>query len=209
MPNRYGGWTAGREHRRVSGSAVSRSCCSPRSRGPAGIFPGLEAALGSAAPTGVDLTTSQAYELLTEYRPLLEESGFIMEVPAWWDDPASWLGARLQVHAPDLTEAPRFERNRIVRAQPPRSAKPRALPVEDLRRRSAPQPGRVRTTHPAGSAADASARPLGATPAGSDRSGAAVLARESRRRDHAARGDPARARTGSAAAEAPHVRDGR
>jgi hypothetical protein len=66
------------------------------------IYPALKSALTEAAPDAVELTTAEAYELLSEYRELLEESGFTVSVPTWWGKPSARLAARLQIDAPDL-----------------------------------------------------------------------------------------------------------
>ncbi|UCD74724.1 MAG: DEAD/DEAH box helicase [Phycisphaerales bacterium] len=66
------------------------------------VFPLLERALSESAPTGIDLSTSQAYEFLTEYKPVLEESGIVVMVPSWWGEPSARLGARLQVQSPKI-----------------------------------------------------------------------------------------------------------
>lgn len=60
----------------------------------------LEDALGHSAPTHIDLPTAEAYEFLRDIRPLLEESGVNVIVPAWWNQPVGRLGARLQIDAP-------------------------------------------------------------------------------------------------------------
>lgn len=61
------------------------------------IYNRIEEALADAAPTGLDLTTKDAYEFLREHTPVLEEAGFSIIVPDWWKEPASRLGARLQI----------------------------------------------------------------------------------------------------------------
>jgi hypothetical protein len=63
------------------------------------VYPMIESILEEATPVGIDLTTDQACAFLSEYRPLLEESGFVVEVPDWWDAPTRRLGARLQIDA--------------------------------------------------------------------------------------------------------------
>jgi SNF2 family DNA or RNA helicase len=68
------------------------------------IYNRLEEALSDAAPTGLELTTKQAYEFLREHTPVLEEAGFGVVVPIWWDEPASRLGARLQITSPTHDE---------------------------------------------------------------------------------------------------------
>jgi hypothetical protein len=66
------------------------------------IYPKVDDALAEMAPSGVDLTTDEAYAFLRDFRPLLEESGFTIDVPEWWDEPRSRLGARLRIEAPEL-----------------------------------------------------------------------------------------------------------
>lgn len=68
------------------------------------LYAPLEDALAESTPTGLDLTTAQAYEFLREHRPVLEESGVRILVPRWWDEPASRLGARLHIETPDSPE---------------------------------------------------------------------------------------------------------
>src|SRR5205085_5191650 len=59
------------------------------------IFPPLEASLHSAAPDRALLTTQEAFAFLKEAAPLLEQSGFGIMIPAWWQG----RGARLQARA--------------------------------------------------------------------------------------------------------------
>lgn len=61
------------------------------------VWKHLEKALSSPEPVGLDLTTTQAYEFLREYRPILSEQGFGVIVPAWWDSPNTRLGVRLRI----------------------------------------------------------------------------------------------------------------
>jgi len=61
------------------------------------LFKHVEAALSESEPVDVSLTTKQAYEFLREIRPVLIEQGFGVESPAWWDAPATRLGARLRL----------------------------------------------------------------------------------------------------------------
>ena len=61
------------------------------------IYPPIEAALSQATPTQVELTTAQAYDFLRNVWPVLEESGFEIIVPSWWDQPIGRLAARLHV----------------------------------------------------------------------------------------------------------------
>lgn len=64
------------------------------------IYSKIESALSHQAPTEIELTTNEAYEFLHEVRPVLEESGFGVIVPTWWNQPLGRLGARLQIDAP-------------------------------------------------------------------------------------------------------------
>ncbi len=68
------------------------------------IYSKIEQALAEPAPQSVWLTTAEAYEFLRDIKPVLEESGFAIAVPQWWDQPLGRLGARLQVEP--LTDAP-------------------------------------------------------------------------------------------------------
>lgn len=71
------------------------------------VYPRLEAALSEAAPTGINLTTAQAYEFLRDHRPVLEESGVRTIAPQWWNEPSSRLGARLQIDSQPLNAGER------------------------------------------------------------------------------------------------------
>ncbi len=64
------------------------------------IYRRIEDAMSESAPTGIDLNTIEAYDFLREHTPVLEEAGFKVLVPSWWDEPASRLGARLQIDSP-------------------------------------------------------------------------------------------------------------
>ncbi len=66
------------------------------------LFAPIESALSEAHPIGIDLTTDQAYLFLREVRRVLEESGFGVVVPGWWDRPEARLSARLKVHSADV-----------------------------------------------------------------------------------------------------------
>lgn len=73
----------------------------------------LEQSLDQAEPTQLLLTTAEAYRFLREFSPILQEQGFGVEVPAWWNSPTVRLGARLKVDSepfsfdtPDPTGAP-------------------------------------------------------------------------------------------------------
>lgn len=66
------------------------------------LLPVIERSLEDDAPTGIDLSTTHAYQFLREQRSLLSEQGFGVEVPEWWDSPTVRLGARLRIwsHSP-------------------------------------------------------------------------------------------------------------
>ncbi|HEX9374116.1 MAG TPA: DEAD/DEAH box helicase, partial [Roseiflexaceae bacterium] len=59
------------------------------------IFPSLEASLRRKAPDRASLSAGEAFTFLKEAAPLLEQSGFGIMVPAWWQG----RGARLQARA--------------------------------------------------------------------------------------------------------------
>jgi SNF2 family DNA or RNA helicase len=61
------------------------------------IFPPLEAGLRVARPAALALDLDGAYRFLREATPLLEESGYGVLVPGWWERPASRLSLRLRV----------------------------------------------------------------------------------------------------------------
>ncbi len=72
------------------------------------LYPRLEAALSHSRPAGVALNAAEAAAFLREFRPLLEESGFAVEVPGWWDEPGRRLGLRLVIDAPDAAAGGRL-----------------------------------------------------------------------------------------------------
>ena len=64
------------------------------------IFPPLERSLHQRRPTAAHLDTAEAYTFLRQAAPLLEQSGFGLLAPPWWNRRGSRLGARLQVKSP-------------------------------------------------------------------------------------------------------------
>ncbi|MFG0330067.1 MAG: DEAD/DEAH box helicase [Phycisphaerales bacterium] len=68
------------------------------------MYPAIEEALAGSAPSRLELSTNDAYAFLRDIRPLLEESGFAIETPAWWSLPETRLAARLQVESSDIPE---------------------------------------------------------------------------------------------------------
>jgi SNF2 family DNA or RNA helicase len=65
-------------------------------------FPALDAALAQPRPSACELTPEDAYAFLRETAWLLEEEGFGVLVPSWWDrrGPRGRLGLRLKLHPP-------------------------------------------------------------------------------------------------------------
>jgi SNF2 family DNA or RNA helicase len=61
------------------------------------LFPRIETSLHAARPQVVQLTTEQAYQFLREVAPLLEQSGFGVLVPSWWQKQRVRLRATLQL----------------------------------------------------------------------------------------------------------------
>ena len=61
------------------------------------LFPVIEEGLKTARPEALKLTTQQAYAFLRESAPLLEQSGFGVLVPPWWQKPAARLGVKLKI----------------------------------------------------------------------------------------------------------------
>ncbi|WP_246273151.1 DEAD/DEAH box helicase [Candidatus Hakubella thermalkaliphila] len=61
------------------------------------LFPAIEESLRSARPEACYLTTEEAYAFLREAAPLLEETGFSVLVPPWWEKPRARLGVRLRL----------------------------------------------------------------------------------------------------------------
>src|SRR5712691_11533737 len=61
------------------------------------LFPGIEESLKTARPQELALTTEEAYAFLRQSVPLLEQSGFGVLVPPWWQKPAARLRVKLKV----------------------------------------------------------------------------------------------------------------
>ena len=61
------------------------------------IFDPLRRELKTARPTHAVLTAKEAYTFLRECAPLLEEAGFGVLTPPWWNAPGSRLGVRLKL----------------------------------------------------------------------------------------------------------------
>lgn len=79
------------------------------------IYPGLESGLRQARPTGVDLDAAAAFAFLEEAAPALDEAGFGVLLPSWWDRRAK-LGLKLSASTPmgdDTGRAPAFGREQL------------------------------------------------------------------------------------------------
>ncbi|GCF09594.1 DEAD/DEAH box helicase [Dictyobacter arantiisoli] len=63
------------------------------------LFPLLEQGMKQARPTALLLNTEQAYHFLCESAPLLEERGFGVLVPSWWQKRGR-IKARLRIQSP-------------------------------------------------------------------------------------------------------------
>jgi SNF2 family DNA or RNA helicase len=61
------------------------------------LFPPITGSLKAARPKRLTLDTQQAYNFLREAAPLLEEAGFGLLVPPWWNKPGTRLGVRLRL----------------------------------------------------------------------------------------------------------------
>jgi len=61
------------------------------------VYKPVEKALGDAEPSMLKLLTAQAYEFLRDWRSVLMEQGFCVQVPRWWDSPSTRLGVRLEI----------------------------------------------------------------------------------------------------------------
>ncbi len=61
------------------------------------IFPPIHRSLQGACPQQLSLSTDEAFTFLREAAPLLEQSGFGVLVPPWWNRRSAQLGLRLRV----------------------------------------------------------------------------------------------------------------
>ena len=59
------------------------------------VFPPIERSLQAPTPTGVELATTEVYQFLREAAPLLEQSGFTLILPSWWEEAGTHLALRL------------------------------------------------------------------------------------------------------------------
>ncbi len=61
------------------------------------FFPPIKQSLNRKNPTGVSLTAQEAFEFLRHCAPQLEQSGFGLLTPPWWNKPGTRLGVRLKL----------------------------------------------------------------------------------------------------------------
>ncbi len=62
------------------------------------LSPAVQRSLRSANPEGTTLTAKEAYRFLRETSHLLEEMGFGVMVPPWWNKPDARLSVRARLH---------------------------------------------------------------------------------------------------------------
>ncbi|HIE31741.1 MAG TPA: hypothetical protein EYP67_05085, partial [Methanosarcinales archaeon] len=68
------------------------------------VFPEIETSLEDARPVGFGMSTSQAYAFLRESAPLLEQNGFGVLLPPWWEKPGARIGVKLRIKTPVLAQ---------------------------------------------------------------------------------------------------------
>lgn len=61
------------------------------------LFPPIAASLREKSPVSLTLDTRQAYTFLRETAPILEEAGFGLLTPPWWNQRGARLGVRLRL----------------------------------------------------------------------------------------------------------------
>jgi len=64
------------------------------------LFPRIEESLNHPRPTGMDLTTDQAYDFLRQAAPVMEQSGFGVLLPPWWSKPTVQVGVKMRLKPP-------------------------------------------------------------------------------------------------------------
>ena len=105
--------------------ALGRTFTNPQEKLLAGLgyaarlFEPLRRSLQTETPTVAMLTTEEAYAFLRTAAPVLEESGFGVLVPPWWNKPGARLGVRLRMNAakgatPDLVAGGRMSLDKLV-----------------------------------------------------------------------------------------------
>ena len=51
-------------------------------------------------PVSLKLETKEAYSFLRQFAPLLEQNGFGVLLPTWWEKPSVRLGVKLKLKSP-------------------------------------------------------------------------------------------------------------
>ena len=59
------------------------------------LYPELDGALRTAAPTALELDAAAAHGFLRTAAPMLDQAGFGVQLPSWWTEPSARLGLRL------------------------------------------------------------------------------------------------------------------
>ncbi|HSM24425.1 MAG TPA: DEAD/DEAH box helicase, partial [Anaerolineaceae bacterium] len=72
-------------------------------------FEPIEISLQNQYPTDVEINTHEAYQFLRNSAPLLEEAGFGIITPDWWDTSGARLGVRLQLTPSTTLPKPRMK----------------------------------------------------------------------------------------------------
>lgn len=70
------------------------------------LFSPILTSLAAREPTGLDLDTQSAYTFLREAAPLLEQAGFGVLAPSWWNQRGARLGVRIRLRPPRGKTAP-------------------------------------------------------------------------------------------------------
>ena len=64
------------------------------------VFPTMAKCLENPRPSDIRMTTEEAYSFLRESAPLLEQNGYGVQLPAWWERPGSRLGIKIKLLDP-------------------------------------------------------------------------------------------------------------
>lgn len=78
------------------------------------VFPPIQASLKNKAPTQLSLDSQGAYTFLRDVSPLLQEAGFGVLVPPWWNKPGSRLGVRLRLRPSKGQSADAIPKSRMT-----------------------------------------------------------------------------------------------
>lgn len=78
------------------------------------LFPPLEESLKTARPVGMSLDTETAYNFLRQGAPLLEQTGFGVFLPPWWQKTKARLGIKLKLKSPTASGSGLLGRDGVV-----------------------------------------------------------------------------------------------